>query len=172
MKIIGISGWSGNGKTTLLDKLIPQLNDRGFTVSTLKHAHHKFDIDHEGKDSYRHREAGAQEVMISSSNRWALIHENRTQPESSFTDLTARMSNVDILLVEGFKTEDFPKIEIWRDEVKSAFLHENNETVVAVAADVDLPNCPLPVLNLNQAADIADFIVTYLKLETGTGNKA
>ena len=164
MKIIGISGWSGNGKTTLLDKLIPQLNERGFTVSTLKHAHHKFDIDHEGKDSYRHRMAGAAEVMISSSNRWALIHEHRNRPETSFTDLVAKMSPVDILLVEGFKTEDFPKIEIWREDTNSAFLHIDDKTVVAIAADIDLPNSPIPVLNLNKAENVADFIVTYLRL--------
>lgn len=164
MKIIGISGWSGNGKTTLLDKLIPELKNRGLTISTLKHAHHRFDIDHEGKDSYRHRAAGAAEVMISSSNRWALIHEHRDQPEASFGELVAKITPVDILLVEGFKTEDFPKIEIWRDSVKSDFLHEKDSTVIAVAADIDLPNCPLPVLDLNKAADIADHIVTYFGL--------
>lgn len=169
MKIVGISGWSGNGKTTLLDKLIPELKNRGFKISTLKHAHHRFDIDHEGKDSYRHREAGAEEVLISSSNRWALIHEHRDQPETSFGDLVAKMTPVDILLVEGFKTEDFPKIEIWRQATNSDFMYDRDDSVIAVAADIDLPNCPRPVLNLNQAADIADFIVTYFNLESEQG---
>ncbi len=172
MKIIGISGWSGNGKTTLLDNLIPELIDRGYSVSTLKHAHHRFDIDHEGKDSYRHRHAGAHEVLISSSARWALIHEHRDNPETSFEELVGKMSPVDILLVEGFKTENFPKIEIWRESVGKDFLHEQNASVIAIAADVMLPEAPIPVLDLNKASEVADFIISYLELTSVTSIRA
>lgn len=172
MKIIGISGWSGNGKTTLLDKLIPELNSRGYTVSTLKHAHHRFDIDHEGKDSYRHRQAGAQEVLISSSARWALIHEHRDSPETSFDELVGKMSPVDILLVEGFKTENFPKIEIWRESVEKDFLYEQDDTVIAIAADIALPQTPIPVLDINNPTEVADFIVSCLELSSVTSIRA
>jgi molybdopterin-guanine dinucleotide biosynthesis protein B len=114
MRIFGLAGWSGSGKTTLMTALIPELVSRGLSVSTLKHAHHAFDIDQPGKDSWRHRQAGAREVMISSQNRWALMHELRGAPEPTFEDLARRMSPVDLLLVEGFKRQPHPKIEIHR----------------------------------------------------------
>ncbi len=160
MKVIGISGWSGNGKTTLLERLIPALIDRGYTVSTLKHAHHHFDIDRPGKDSYRHREAGATEVLISSSNRWALMHENRDGQEADMESLIARMEPVDILLVEGFKKESFPKIEVWREESDAPPLHLKDDTVVAVATDSRSLETDLPTLDLNSEQEVANFIVS------------
>ncbi|WP_169543043.1 molybdopterin-guanine dinucleotide biosynthesis protein B [Sneathiella aquimaris] len=159
MKIIGISGWSGNGKTTLLERLIPSLMSKGYSVSTLKHAHHHFDIDKPGKDSFRHREAGATEVLISSSNRWALMHENRDGQEADMVSLIAQMTPVDILLVEGFKSENFPKIEVWREESDAPPLHLNDDTVVAVATDSDTLKTDLPLLDLNDEAAVAEFII-------------
>jgi molybdopterin-guanine dinucleotide biosynthesis protein B len=118
MQIFGLAGWSGSGKTTLMTALIPELISRGVTVSTLKHAHHAFDIDQPGKDSWRHRQAGAREVMISSPNRWALMHELRGAPEPSLDELVRRMSPVDLLLVEGFKRYPHPKIEVYRPSLQ------------------------------------------------------
>ena len=116
MKVFGITGWSGSGKTTLMKALIPNLTARGLRVSTIKHAHHRFDVDKPGKDSYEHRAAGATEVMIGSANRWALMHELRDEPEPRLDDLIARMTPVDLLLVEGFKTEAHIKMEVYRAE--------------------------------------------------------
>lgn len=160
MKIVGISGWSGNGKTTLLERLLPALISRGYSVSTLKHAHHKFDIDRPGKDSHRHREAGATEVLISSKARWALMHENRDEKEADLHDLIEKMAPVDILLIEGFKKEKFPKIEVWRDGNKDEPLYINDDTVVAIATDVSHLDTDLPILDLNDEEKIAEFIIS------------
>ncbi|MEX1034908.1 MAG: molybdopterin-guanine dinucleotide biosynthesis protein B [Sneathiella sp.] len=165
MKVIGISGWSGNGKTTLLVRLIPALIARGYSVSTIKHAHHKFDIDTPGKDSYRHREAGAAEVLISSSTRWAIMHENRDGKEAKLDELIARLSPVDILLVEGFKTEDFPKIEVWRAESGTEPRYTADRSVIALATPDPGHDTPIPTLDLNDEFGIADFIIQYFNLE-------
>jgi molybdopterin-guanine dinucleotide biosynthesis protein B len=122
MRIFGLAGWSGSGKTTLLAALIPELAARGLTVSTIKHAHHEFDIDRPGKDSWRHRQAGAREVMVASSRRWALMHELRDAPEPPFEDLVARMSPVDLLLVEGWKWHPHPKLEVHRPSLGKSLL--------------------------------------------------
>jgi len=166
MNILGISGWSGNGKTTLLTRLIPALNGRGLTVSTIKHAHHRFDIDKPGKDSFRHREAGAQEVLISSSNRWALMHENHDSQEASLEDLLAHISPVDLLLIEGFKTEDFEKIEVWRAEHGSQARVHDDPSIIAVATPDDIPDANVPLLDLNNEQEIATFIIEHFKLNT------
>jgi molybdopterin-guanine dinucleotide biosynthesis adapter protein len=164
MNILGISGWSGNGKTTLLTRLIPALISRGHSVSTIKHAHHKFDIDRPGKDSFRHREAGAHEVLISSSNRWALMHENTDEGEARLDDLIKKMTPVDILLIEGFKTEDFPKIEVWREESGTTPRMTVDTSIIAIACpDINL-DAKIPVLDLNNVNHIADFIVAYFQL--------
>jgi molybdopterin-guanine dinucleotide biosynthesis protein MobB len=163
--ILGISGWSGNGKTTLLTRLIPELNRRGFTVSTIKHAHHKFDIDRPGKDSFRHREAGAQEVLISSSNRWAFMHENRDGKEATLDELLPMMAPVDILLIEGYKSESFPKIEVWRKEAGSEPRVHTDPTIIAVATSKPGMTFPVPVLDLNDETRVAEFIIQYFKLE-------
>jgi molybdopterin-guanine dinucleotide biosynthesis protein B len=161
MRIFGLAGWSGSGKTTLMTALIPELVSRGITVSTLKHAHHAFDVDRPGKDSWRHRQAGAQEVMVSSTNRWALMHELRGATEPSFEELVRRMSPVDLLLVEGFKRYPQPKIEIYRPSLGKPLLHPEDRSVVAVASDEALPGLPLPWLPLSDAGAIADFILAH-----------
>lgn len=172
MKIIGISGWSGNGKTTLLVRLIPALIARGFTVSTIKHAHHKFDIDTPGKDSYRHREAGAAEVLISSSTRWALMHENDDSGEARLDDLISKMAPVDILLVEGFKSEDFPKIEVWRPESGTEPRVTSDNSIIAIATPDRSFKTPVPVLDLNDENAIAEFIIQFFNLEVAAHGTA
>ncbi|MBO6824820.1 MAG: molybdopterin-guanine dinucleotide biosynthesis protein B [Sneathiella sp.] len=158
MKVVGISGWSGNGKTTLLVKLIPELTKLGYRVSSLKHAHHNFDVDKPGKDSYRHREAGAEEVMVASAARWALMHENRTEQEPDLNELISHMTPVDILLVEGFKREAFPKIEVWRSDENGPPLHLTDKSIIAVATNNPDVTTKLPILNLDNPSDIAVFI--------------
>jgi molybdopterin-guanine dinucleotide biosynthesis protein B len=161
MRIFGLAGWSGSGKTTLMAALIPELVSRGITVSTLKHAHHAFDVDQPGKDSWRHRQAGAQEVMISSENRWALMHELRGAPEPAFEELVRRMSPVDLLLVEGFKRHPHPKIEVYRRSLGKPLLHPEDPSVVAIASDEMLPGPTLPWLPLSDAGAVAAFILGY-----------
>jgi molybdopterin-guanine dinucleotide biosynthesis adapter protein len=161
MRIFGLAGWSGSGKTTLMTALIPELISRGVTVSTLKHAHHAFDIDQPGKDSWRHRQAGAQEVMVCSQNRWALMRELRGALEPSFDELVRRMSPVDILLVEGFKRHPHPKIEVYRPSLGKSLLHPEDPFVVAIASDEALPALPLPWLPLSEARVVADFILAH-----------
>ncbi|MBU0724089.1 MAG: molybdopterin-guanine dinucleotide biosynthesis protein B [Alphaproteobacteria bacterium] len=164
MKVFGIAGWSGSGKTTLLASLIPALTSRGITVSTIKHAHHAFDIDTPGKDSHRHREAGATEVMISSASRWALMHEHRGAPEPTLAQLIASMTPVDLLLVEGFKHESHEKLEVYRPSIGKPALHDGDPHVVAVASDTALPAARIPVLPLDNAEAVADFIIDYCGL--------
>jgi molybdopterin-guanine dinucleotide biosynthesis protein B len=161
MRIFGLAGWSGSGKTTLMTALIPELVSRGLTVSTLKHAHHAFDIDQPGKDSWRHRQAGAREVMISSQNRWALMHELRGAPEASFEDLARQMSPVDLLLVEGFKRHAHPKIEVYRPSLGKPLLHPEDPLIVAIASDERLTGLTLPWLPLSDASAVAAFILSH-----------
>ncbi|MBO34206.1 MAG: molybdopterin-guanine dinucleotide biosynthesis protein B [Rhodospirillaceae bacterium] len=159
MKIFGLAGWSGSGKTTLIVKLMPELVGRGFEVSTMKHAHHNFDIDEPGKDSYEHRVAGAKEVMISAANRWALMHELRGEEKPSVEELIGRMTPVDLLLVEGFKSHLHPKIEVHRPSVGKPLLQKDDKKIVAVASDEEIAGLPVPVLDINDSGTIADFIV-------------
>jgi len=164
MKIFGFAGWSGSGKTTLLEKLIPRFAGAGLRVSLIKHAHHTFDVDQPGKDSYRHRHAGAGEILVTSSRRWVLMHELRGAHEPSFEEQVERMSPCDLLLVEGFKFAPIPKLEVWRAETGEGMLHPNDPHIVAVASDVKIET-RLPVLDLNDDAAIAKFILDYLKLQ-------
>lgn len=157
--IFGLAGWSGSGKTTLMARLIPALAARGFSVSTLKHAHHAFDIDQPGKDSYVHRMAGASEVLVASGQRWALMHENRGSPELGLADLVAKLSPVDLILVEGFKRDRHPKLEVYRPANGKPPIHPDDPHIIAVASDAALPGCPLPVLDLDDADTIAAFIL-------------
>ena len=160
MRIIGLAGWSGSGKTTLITKLVPCLLARGLTVSTLKHAHHGFDLDRPGKDSFMHRAAGATEVIISSAKRWAILHELRAEePEWDLGGLVAKMSPVDLVLVEGFKRDAFPKLEIHRIANGKPLLYRQDPHIVAVASDSVLPGTPLPVLDLNAIDPIADLLL-------------
>ncbi|HEY1384895.1 MAG TPA: molybdopterin-guanine dinucleotide biosynthesis protein B [Dongiaceae bacterium] len=166
MKILGLGGWSGAGKTTLLSKLIPELIRRGVTVSTMKHAHHGFDVDQPGKDSYVHRQAGATEVLIASEKRWALMHETRQASEPSAAELARRMSPVDLLLVEGFKREPHDKLEIYRAGNNKPLLSADDPTYVAILSDTAVNDTNLPVIDLNDIAGIADFIVRHCGLKT------
>lgn len=162
MKVLGISGWSGAGKTTLLAELIPLLTARGVKVSTIKHAHHEFDVDKPGKDSYRHREAGASEVLISSAKRYAIMHEHRGAPEPTLDELLTRLSPVDLVLVEGFKKSSHAKIEVWRATVGKSMLQTEDATVIAVASDAPVPNLTVPQLDANRPQQVADFIIAWL----------
>jgi len=158
MRVFGLAGWSGSGKTTLLTRLIPEVIGRGISVSTIKHAHHEFDVDKPGKDSWLHRQAGAREVLVASSRRFALMHELRDEPEPSLDELIARMTPVDLLLVEGFKAHAHPKLEVHRPSVGKPFLYPDDPHIVAVASDEAL-TVALPVLPLADVAAIAELIL-------------
>jgi molybdopterin-guanine dinucleotide biosynthesis adapter protein len=160
MRIFGLAGWSGSGKTTLAAALIPELVARGLTVSTIKHAHHEFDIDRPGKDSWRHRQAGAREVMVASSRRWALMHELRDKPEPPLEELVANMSPTDLLLVEGWKRHAHPKLEVHRPSLGKPLLYPQDPHVVAIASDEPIA-APIPLLPLADAGAIADFILDH-----------
>ena len=164
MKTFGFAGWSGSGKTTLVEKLIPRFVQRGLRVSLVKHAHHNFDVDTPGKDSWRHRQAGASEILVTSSRRWVLMHELRGAQEPSFDEQVKRVSPCDLLLVEGFKFAPIPKLEVWRKETGEALLHPNDPHIVAVATDAKIAS-KLPVLDLNDDAAIARFILKHLALD-------
>lgn len=166
MKIFGLAGWSGSGKTTLMVGLLPVLVRHGLSVSTMKHAHHEFDIDKPGKDSYEHRRAGATEVMISSSKRFALMHELRGAPEPSVEELVKQMAPVDLLVIEGFKEHAHDKLEVFRPSVGKPMLCLEDKRVVAIATDVPvaslaLPDRPLPRLDLNDVEAIAGFVLAH-----------
>lgn len=163
MKTFGIVAYSGSGKTTLLEKLIPLITGRGFKVSVIKHAHHGFDIDRPGKDTYRHREAGAGEVMISTGQRWALMHENRGESEPSLEELVGRLSPCDLVLIEGFKEEPGPKLEVFRPANGKPPIFPGRPDIVAVATDAGI-DAPIPRLDLNDPAAIADFILEFCQL--------
>lgn len=159
MKIFGLAGWSGSGKTTLMVRLLPELVRRGIAVSTMKHAHHDFDIDQPGKDSYEHRRAGAREVMVCSSRRFALMHELRDRPEPSVEELIGRMTPVDLLLIEGFKAHAHDKIEVHRPALGKPLLCRDDPRVVALASDARIAGLGLPQFHLDDVAAIAGFIV-------------
>lgn len=159
MRIIGLAGWSGSGKTTLITKLIPCLIARGLRVSTLKHAHHGFDLDQPGKDSFMHRVAGATEVIVSSARRFAILHELRDEPEWNLGALVAKMSAVDLVMVEGFKRDAFPKIEIHRAENGKPLIHPDDPHIVAIASDTPLPHVMVPVVDLDDIDAISDLVL-------------
>lgn len=161
MRVFGLAGWSGSGKTTLMCRLIPALVARGRRVSTIKHAHHAFDVDQPGKDSYEHRAAGATEVLIGSAARFALLHELRGAPEPELPELLARMAKVDLVLIEGFKRARHPKLEVFRKSVDKPPLWPDDDAVVAVASDTPLLACPRPVLDLDDIAGIADLVEAH-----------
>ncbi len=165
LRIFGLAGWSGSGKTTLVTRLLPELTRRGLVVSTLKHAHHAFDVDQPGKDSWRHRAAGATEVMISSARRWALMHEHRGAPEATLQELVRHMSPVDLLLVEGFKDQPHAKLEVHRPALGKPLLCRGDPHIVAVASDTPITGVAVPVLALDDVAAIARFILAHFRLE-------
>jgi molybdopterin-guanine dinucleotide biosynthesis protein B len=161
MRIIGLAGWSGSGKTTLLTKAIPRIVARGLTVSTIKHAHHSFDLDQPGKDSHSHRLAGATEVLVGSGNRWAIIHELRGEVEPTLMDLLQKASPVDLILVEGYKAARHPKLEVYRSSNGKPLLHPEDPAVVAIASDVALANARVPVVELNDIAGIVEILLRH-----------
>jgi molybdopterin-guanine dinucleotide biosynthesis protein B len=162
-KVFGFAGYSGSGKTTLIEQLIPRFVVAGLTVSLIKHAHHGFDIDRPGKDSYRLRAAGASEVLLMSDERWALMHELRGAAEPALEEQLARLSPCDLVLVEGYKRVAMPKLEIHRPALGQVPLWEDDPDIVAIAADGPVKT-PLPVLDLNQPEAIAEFIMQHLSL--------
>lgn len=164
MRVFGIVGMSGSGKTELLIQLIPELKRRGLSISTMKHTHHNFDIDKPGKDSYRHRQAGADEVLVASAGRWALVRELRGEAESTLAQLLEHMKPVDLVLVEGFKREGHDKLEVYRPTHGKEFLAPGNATIVAVASDETIPGIARPCLDLNDIPAVADFILNHLGL--------
>lgn len=165
MRLIGLAGWSGAGKTTLLRRLIPALIGQGFSVSTLKHAHHGFDVDQPGKDSWEHRQAGATEVLIGSANRWALMHELRGTAEPDLAALVARLSPVDLVLVEGFKRGPHPKIEVHRVANGKPFLHPEDATILALATDgalaTDRTGQAISTVSLDDVAAVAALVLRH-----------
>ncbi|HSH08262.1 MAG TPA: molybdopterin-guanine dinucleotide biosynthesis protein B [Burkholderiales bacterium] len=163
MKVFGFAGYSGSGKTTLIEQLIPRFVEHGLRVSLIKHAHHAFDVDQPGKDSYRHRQAGASEVLVTSSRRWVLMHELRGEAEPTFDAQVKHLAPCDLLLVEGFKHAPIPKLEVWRAATGEGLLHPNDPHIVALASDAQVET-RLPRLDLNDVEGIAGFIRRHLAL--------
>jgi molybdopterin-guanine dinucleotide biosynthesis protein MobB len=160
-RIIGLAGWSGSGKTTLLIKVIPQLIARGLTISTLKHAHHNFDVDKPGKDSHSHRMAGATEVLVGSANRWALVHELRGKAEPRLPELLAKLSPVDLVIIEGYKRDPHPKLEVYRAALGKSLMHPDDPHIIAIASDAALPSARVPVLSLEDIEGVADLLLKH-----------
>ena len=163
MNVFGITGWKNAGKTGLMERLVVEIIGRDYTVSTLKHAHHTFDVDHPGKDSHRHRIAGASQVLLASTERWALMNEHRGTQEPSLPELLAKLDPVDLILIEGWKRDSHPKVEAWRAETGNPLIAPNDPTILAVASDIGL-EIDRPVFDLDDTAVVADFILEYLDL--------
>jgi len=164
MNVYGVVGWKNSGKTGLMERLVTEITSRGVSVSTVKHAHHSFDVDHPGKDSHRHRQAGAQEVLLSSRERWALMHELRGAPEPSLTELLAKLSPVDLVLVEGYKRDPVPKIEAHRRETGTPLIALDDPNIRAVASNETHDGLDIPVFDLDDTGGLADFILAELGL--------
>lgn len=161
MQVYGVVGWKNSGKTGLMERLVSEISSRGFSVSTVKHAHHSFDVDQPGKDSHRHRVAGAREVLLASRSRWALMHELADEEEPSLQDLLSKLSKVDLVLIEGYKRDQHPKIEAHRHATGNALIAPEDPTVRGIASDVALDS-DRPVFDLNDTKAIADFILSDL----------
>lgn len=162
MKVYGVIGWKNSGKTSLMERLVTEITGRGFTVSTVKHVHHAVDLDQPGKDTYRHRQAGAREVVLASADRLAILVEHRgTEPE--LPAVLARLAPVDLVLVEGYKRDAHPKVEVWREETGQPLIQPQDPLVRAVATDAALV-LPVPVLDLNDTVAVADFILREVGL--------
>ncbi|SFB72315.1 molybdopterin-guanine dinucleotide biosynthesis protein B [Tropicimonas isoalkanivorans] len=164
MKLYGITGWKNSGKTGLVERIVTEICSRGHSVSTIKHAHHDADVDQPGRDSHRHRQAGAREVLLATPHRWALMHELRGAAEPPLPDLLAQMSPVDLILIEGCKTEPHPKIEAFRQANGRVPLAGQNATIRAVASDCAMPDVAVPIFDLNDTTAIADFILREVGL--------
>ena len=164
MKVFGVTGWKNSGKTGLVERLVGEFISRGLSVSTVKHAHHTFDVDHPGRDSYRHRAAGAKEVLLVSKNRWAIMHELRDEDEPELSEILKKVEKVDLVIIEGCKRDRHPKIEAFREETGTSAIARKDESIVAVAADTPLTDLKIPVFDLNNTSEIADFISGFLDL--------
>jgi molybdopterin-guanine dinucleotide biosynthesis protein B len=164
-KVLGVAGFKNAGKTTLVEKLVAELTRRGFTISTIKHAHHSFDIDHEGRDSFRHRKAGAGEVAVVSMSRWAIIHELRGEAEPRLDDILAKMTPCDLIIVEGYKRDSHDKIEVRNLALDHPKLAGDDPTVVAIAANGAVPDSPVPVFDRDDVTALADFIARHMDIE-------
>ena len=164
MNLFGVTGWKNAGKTGLMERLVTEITGRGFTVSTLKHAHHSFDVDHPGKDSHRHRVAGASQVLLASGTRWALMTELRDEPEPTLADLLAKLDPVDLILVEGYKRDTHPKIEAFRTQTGNPLIALNDPTIKAIATDTPL-DINRPQFDLDNTAAVADFILAQVGLQ-------
>jgi molybdopterin-guanine dinucleotide biosynthesis protein B len=162
MKVYGVIGWKNSGKTSLMERLVAEITGRGFSVSTVKHVHHAVDLDHPGKDTFRHRLAGAREVVLASADRFALMVEHRG-PEPELPAILARLAPVDLVLVEGYKRDSHPKLEVWRAETGQSLIQSGDPLVRAVASDAAL-SLPVPVLDLNDTSVVADFILREVGL--------
>ncbi|WP_428717098.1 molybdopterin-guanine dinucleotide biosynthesis protein B [Undibacterium curvum] len=161
MKIFGITGHSGMGKTTLLERLIPELQLRGLRISLIKHSHKNIDIDQPGKDSYRMRSVGCQEVLLMGEGRWALMHEIAEAKEPTLAYLLSRLQRCDLVLIEGFKSENFSKLEVWRESLGKPQLGLNWPGIKAIASDAEVADLHLPVFELSDTSKIADFVIQY-----------
>src|SRR3954452_16748681 len=168
MRMIGLAGWSGSGKTTLLAKLIPRFTARGLAVSTVKHAHHGFDLDQPGKDSHSHRLAGATEVLVGSASRWALVHELRGGAEPTLRELLAKLAPVDLVIVEGYKREPHPKLEVHRAAVRKPLLQPDDPHIVAIASD-QVVSAAVPVVSLDDVDAIAEIVLRHAAPPGATG---
>ena len=163
--VFGIVGWKNSGKTTLVESLVKCITDQGYQVSTIKHAHHSFDIDHEGTDSFRHRKAGAKEVILSSRKRWALINELIGEPEKDFDFLVSSISPTDLILVEGFKEEKFNKIEVIKSANKKIPIYKSDNDILAVVSDFQILDVSLPIFLRDEISKIAEFILKKASLK-------
>lgn len=162
MKVYGVIGWKNSGKTSLMERLVAEITGRGFSVSTVKHVHHTVDLDQPGKDTWRHRQAGAREVVLASADRMAILVEHRG-PEPELPAVLARLAPVDLVLVEGYKRDAHPKVEVWRAETGHPLIQPGDPLVRAVATDASL-TLPVPVLDLNDTGTVADFILREVGL--------
>ena len=164
-RIIGVAGFKNAGKTTLVERLVRRLTELGYRISTVKHAHHSFDIDHEGRDSFRHRAAGASEVAVVSASRWAIIHESRSDPEPSLDEILSKLAPCDLVIVEGYKRDTHDKIEVRNLALDHPKLAGDDPTVVALAASGPVADAPVPVFDRDDVTALANFIVTHAKLD-------
>jgi molybdopterin-guanine dinucleotide biosynthesis adapter protein len=172
MRVIGLAGWSGSGKTTLITKVIPVLAARGLKVATVKHAHHDFDTDQPGKDSWLHRRAGASEVGIVSARRWAIVHELGQEAEPQLMEVLGKLSPVDLVIVEGFKRNTHPKLEVYRAAIGKPLLHPEDDCIVAVATDAALPQAQVPVVMLDDIETIANVLQAEARPREQIGERA
>ncbi len=168
MRIYGVTGWKDTGKTTMMERLVTEITARGLSVSTVKHAHHNVDVDQPGKDSYRHRQAGAQQVILSSANRWALMNEIRDGAEAPLDGLLTKLSPVDLVLVEGYKRDRHPKLEVAIRAHDRGLIAANDPTIRAIATGYDLSHGSLPVFNIDEIGKIADFILREVGIDQST----